>query len=125
MVARFRFVAWSVIVLCVALPARAGETEPVRPTDVIPLFNGKNLDGFYTWMKDTQYEDPRTVFSVKDGMLHVSGDGLGGLITKQAYRDYHLVIEFKWGEKTWGARQDRTRDSGILVHCTGPDGGYN
>ena len=49
----------------------------VRPTEVIRLFDGKSLNGFYTWMKDTQREDPRKVFRVTDGMLHVTGDGLG------------------------------------------------
>lgn len=98
----------------------------IRPTDgPIKLFNGKNLEGFYTWIRDTKYADPRKVFTVKDGMIHISGDGWGGLITRQAYRDYHLIVEFKWGEKTWGDRVDRTRDSGVLLHCWGPDGGYN
>jgi hypothetical protein len=32
------------------------------------------------------------------------------------------VIEFKWGQKTWGKRESRSRDSGILVHCFGPQG---
>src|SRR5687768_13424068 len=55
--------------------------EAIAPKDgPIQLFNGKNLDGFYTWLKDTKYEDPRQVFRVTDGMLHVSGDGLGGIL---------------------------------------------
>jgi hypothetical protein len=32
------------------------------------------------------------------------------------------VTEFRWGLATWGNRKDRTRDSGILLHCQGPDG---
>lgn len=97
----------------------------VSPTDgPIKLFNGRNLEGFYTWIRDSQYSDPKKVFTVKDGMIHISGDGYGGLITNRSYRDYHLVVEFKWGEKTWGNRVDRARDSGLLVHCWGPDGGY-
>ena len=97
----------------------------VTPTDKpIKLFNGRDLDGLYTFIQGTGYDDPRRVFTVKDGMIHVSGEGYGGLITKQSYRDYHLVIEFKWGERTWGNRQDRARDSGLLIHCHGPDGGY-
>tara|TARA_R110002095_G_scaffold135586_2_gene117549 strand:+ start:2170 stop:3018 length:849 start_codon:yes stop_codon:yes gene_type:complete len=119
-------------IICVCLAAvytfnvEAGDKDKVvTPQDgVIKLFNGKNLDGLYVWNRDTAYEDPRKIFTVKDGMLHISGDGYGGLITKQDYRDYHMVIEFKWGEKTWGARKDRARDSGVLIHCHGPDGGY-
>lgn len=103
-------------------PAR---TTAIKPTDgPIKLFNGKNLEGFYTWIRDLQYADPNKVFTVKDGMIHITGEGYGGLITNEAYRDYHLVLEFKWGKKTWGNRVDRTRDSGLLLHCWGPDGGY-
>ncbi len=97
----------------------------ISPTDgPIELFNGRNLEGMYTWIRDTQYSDPKKVFTVNDGMIHVSGDGYGGLITNESYRDYHLILEFKWGEKTWGDRIDRARDAGLLVHCWGPDGGY-
>ena len=100
--------------------------EAIKPTDgVVKLFNGRNLEGFYTWTRGTTYSDVKKNFTVKDGMIHVLGDGFGGLITNDAYRDYHLIIEFKWGEKTWGNRVDRTRDSGLLLHCWGPDGGYS
>jgi hypothetical protein len=57
-------------------------------------------------------------------MLHISGDGLGAVLTRNAYKDYHLVVEFKWGERTWHNRKNSTRDSGCLVHCVGPDGAY-
>lgn len=111
----------------IALPLHAAEpaSEPISPKDgPIQLFNGKDLTGFYTWLNDEQYEDSRKVFSVQDGMLHISGDGLGYICTKQAYKDYHLVAEFRWGDRTWRDRVDRARDSGILVHCFGPDGTF-
>ena len=112
-----------------ANPASAKDRRtgaPIRPQGgVIKLFDGKTLSGLTTWLKDTKYEDPRKVFRVTDGMLHITGDGLGAVITKDEYRDYHLILEFKWGPRTWEPRQDRTRDSGLLVHSTGADGGYN
>ena len=98
---------------------------PIKPTDkVITLFNGKNLDGLYTWMKDTKYEDPRRVFRVTDGMLHVTGDGFGSVTTKRQYRDYHLVLEYRWGTRTWPNRTDRAKDSGLLIHSQGADGSF-
>lgn len=102
------------------------EEKAISPCDgKIDLFNGKNLDGCYVWMRDTAFEDPRKIFTVNDqGHLLISGDGYGGLITKKSYRDYHMVIEFKWGGKTWKKRADRARDSGVLFHCHGPEGGY-
>ncbi|MBW3538960.1 MAG: DUF1080 domain-containing protein [Planctomycetes bacterium] len=114
-------------IFALTAPAPAGEKdgEAIRPENKIELLGGENLDGLYTWLKDTQYEDPKNVFRVTDGMLHITGDGLGAVITKNAYRDYHLVLEFKWGQRTWGARKERTKDSGLLIHSVGPDGGYN
>jgi hypothetical protein len=102
-------------------PGSDAPKEPVRPTEVIQLFNGKDLTGLTTWLKGSKREDPKKVFTVRDGIIHVSGADNGYLATDQAYRDYHLTVEYKWGEKTYGARY--VRNSGILLHATGPDGG--
>ena len=60
-------------------------SEAISPKDdVIRLFDGKTLGDCYTWLKDTKREDPRKVFRVDDGMLHISGDGLGGTRHEQA-----------------------------------------
>ncbi len=117
------------LVLCLsAKPALVRSDErnvPISPKkDVIHVFDGKSLDGLYTWIRGTQFEDPRKVFTVHDGLLHVSGDGFGGVITKKQYENYHMVLEFKWGEITWEPRKNNTRDSGVLLHCTGADGNY-
>jgi len=61
--------------------------EPIRPTELIKLFDGKTLGDCYTFLQDTKYEDPRRVFRVTDGLLHITGDGLGSLITNNEYRD--------------------------------------
>lgn len=104
-------------------PAPAG--EPLAPgSETIELFNGRDLSGWYVFLKDTKYEDPRQVFTVRDGMIHISGDGLGCITTNKEYRDYRLVTEWKWGERTWANRKQAAKDSGILVHSVGPDGGY-
>jgi hypothetical protein len=105
--------------------ATALADDAVAPTDeVIRLFDGHSLGDCYTWLKDTKRDDPRNVFRVTDGMLHVTGDGLGGIITNKRYRDYHLVLEFKWGDRTWHERENAARDSGLLIHSNGIDGGY-
>ena len=100
--------------------------EPAKPavkTGPVALrFNGKDLTGFYPYTHDHQFEDPNKVFSVRDGMLHISGEEFGGVATCGNFSDYHLVTEWKWGEKTYAPRKNNTRDSGILLHCVGPDG---
>ncbi len=118
------FGALAVILAGVAL-AYGEDAEPISPKNApIPLFNGKNLDGLYTWLSDAKYEDPRKVFTVENGMLHVSGEGFGYVATKRSYKDYHLVIEYRWGDRTWLHRTTRAKDSGAIVHCAEPDGSY-
>lgn len=106
-----------------AQPPQA-DPPPVKVTKKTVLFNGKNLDGWYKWLRENKYEDPKNVFTVQDKMIRISGEEWGGIATRNAYRDYHLVVEWKWGTKTWAPRVDKTRDNGILVHAVGQDGAY-
>jgi hypothetical protein len=104
------------------VPNFARDVPTIRSGEPIFQFNGKDLTGFYTYLHDYKYDDPAKVFTVHDGMIQISGDGFGGLSTKDEFRDYHLVTEWKWGERTWAPRKRNARDSGILLHCVGPDG---
>jgi hypothetical protein len=88
---------------------------------VIKLFNGKDLSGLTTWLKKSKHKDPLQVFTVTKGMIHVSGEDMGYLATDKEYKDYHLIVEFKWGKRTYGAKY--VRNSGILLNAIGPDGG--
>ena len=100
---------------------RAEAVSPVG--DVIRPFNGKDLKGLSTWLKETGKEDPKGVFSVEDGAIHISGEGLGYVATEKAYKNYHLVVEYRWGDHTDGSGY--VRNSGVLLHAVGPDGGAN
>jgi hypothetical protein len=71
------------------------------------------------------HDAPGEVFQLKGEELHISGRGYGYMVTKKSYKNYHLVVDFKWGPKTWGKRADRSRDNGILVHSYGPHGAYS
>ena len=111
---------------CVAVVGMAnGEDEHVTaisPDDnVIRPFNGKDLRGLYTWLKESGRQDPTGVFSVKDKAIHVSGEGFGYVATEKAYKNYHLIVEYRWGERADGSGY--VRNSGILLHAIGPDGG--
>lgn len=95
----------------------------------LQLFNGKDLANFYTWVVNYKYEDPHKVFTVVDQIdggpaIRASGQHYGGLITKEEFSNYRLVVEFRWGLLTWGDRKDKAKDSGVLLHCQGPDGNY-
>jgi len=99
----------------------AAPDVPVAPDRDIRLSNGKDLAGFHTWLKATGREDPKKVYTVTDGMIHISGVGLGYLATNQAYKDYDLTLEYKWGK--YHESGPSVRNSGLLVHAIGPDGG--
>lgn len=73
-------------------------------------------------------EDPLNVFSVQieDGMpvLYITGQIYGGLTTKKEYGNYHLKLEFKWGQKKYEPRLNAIRDNGILYHAYGEHGAF-
>ena len=118
-----------------------------------PLWNGADLDGWTTWIRqpepgsevpglkrdaDGKYtepigsgRDPLKVFTVVsdvDGRpaIRISGEVFGELRTTRAFKDYHLKLQFRWGQKKWPPR-DKTetpRDSGLLYHVhTAPGAG--
>ena len=119
------FVAWICSVVAACSLAAPG-------ADWRPLFNGKDLTGWETFLRpanqaDPDYglnRDPEKVFAVEelDGgpVIHVSGKYWGGIITTQQFENYHLQLEFKWGNKTWPPRLNAIFDSGLLYHCSAP-----
>jgi len=112
--------------LCLIAPligtSLAAFAEPVTNTvNVFDLIRAGQVEAHLSAKADLA--DPsENVFQLRDGLLHVSGRGYGYLATKPVFSDYHLVVEFKWGEYTWGQRKDRARDNGVLVHAFGPHG---
>jgi hypothetical protein len=87
-----------------------------------PLFNGKDLTGWYTFIKNRgKNNDSARVFSVKDGQLFITGQEFGYLVTEKKFTDFRLVVEFKWGEKKYPPRENRVRDNGILYYVVDSD----
>jgi len=93
------------------------------------LFNGKNLKnweiflgspvpGFEELAKSATKESTYQVIQL-DGkkVIRVSGEINASLATKAEYGNYHLHLEFKWGERVYGKR-----NSGLLYHSFGPFG---
>ncbi len=104
-------------------PSLSGHRKPQK---TIQLFNGKDLQGWYTFLKGYGRDsDPKKVFTVKDGLIHISGEVYGCITTEKEYEHYKLVVEYKWGDQTYEPRIDKARDNGVLLHSTGMDGGYS
>ena len=84
-----------------------------------PLFNGKNLDGWHSFLETKGINnDPENVFTVDNGLLHISGKEFGYIMTDKVFKNFRLVVEFKWGNKKWPPRDADTtrRDNGILFN---------
>ena len=108
------------LMLSMAASAQARPSIPPH-AKLSPLFNGRDLTGFDTLLeKQGVNSDPNKVFEVEKGMLHISGQEFGGLVTQKEYENYYLRAEFKWGEKTYPPRDGKARDSGIQYNITGP-----
>jgi hypothetical protein len=96
--------------------------EPITPERPMEPFNGTNFAGLYTFLRETKLEDPWRVFQITNRMVRITGDGVGYIGTRHEYRDYELLVEFKWGTRTTAWRKGKARDSGIFLHASGPDG---
>lgn len=93
------------------------------------LFNGKNLKGWEVFIGSPikgfeelkEKATPESIYSVVDlngeKSIKVSGDVNASLASKKAFKNYHLRLEFKWGEKVYGRR-----NSGLLYHSFGEFG---
>jgi hypothetical protein len=92
------------------------------------LLNGKDLKGWDTYIRSTGLNnDPDNVFSIvelEEGpALKVSGEHFAGISTVEEYSNYHLVLQFKWGEAKYAPKLNDKRDSGLLYHAVGEQGG--
>ena len=123
---RIAAAATAVLGLALAGPGVRGQgnSSAISPTTTIKLFDGVSLASFDSWLVDHHDQDPEKIFTVGDQIdgapaIRISGKVWGGLLTRQAYRDYRLIAEFRWGGVTWGNRKTRARDIGVLLHCRG------
>lgn len=112
------------VILAAVSPLLAAAQPGVPVTekiDILALMTKGEVDYHLNPTADVA-DKAEEIFVIKDNVLQISGRGYGYMATKTAYRDYHLIVEFKWTGPTFGKRADKARDSGILVHCHGPKG---
>jgi hypothetical protein len=144
-------VLWSGLMTLASLSSEAASAPAPSPSPSVwgvSLFNGRDLSGWDTWLgiphasvtgldlpKDEAGKytvaqglntDPKHVFTVVtvDGApaIRISGEMFGALTSREEYGDFHLRLEFKWGEKKWPPKENAARDSGILYDAVGEPG---
>ena len=101
-----------------------------KPKDEwVPLFNGKNLDGWTPKIKGYELGDNHAnTFRVEDGLLKVRYDkyekfdeNFGHLFFKESYSHYRIRVEYRFvGDQVKGGPGWAIRNSGIMIHGQDP-----
>jgi Domain of Unknown Function (DUF1080) len=107
----------------------------------VSLFNGVDLNDWDGWLgypdaaetfKKTHSVNPigaggvgkefKVVVVDGEPAIYVNGRIFGSLTHKGDYADYHLTLQFKWGESTYYPKLNDPKDSGLLYHSHGAPG---
>lgn len=108
--------------------ALAASKAPTLPSPWRPLFNGRDLDGWTVFEQGEGNADPHNAISIEKGVLHLLGPkftgpdkaSFGHIATKARYANYHLRMDFRFGERRFAPRLLQRRNSGLLYHM-GPE----
>jgi len=96
----------------------------------IPLFNGKNLDGWRVKIRGYEVGDNYAdTFRVEDGLLRVVYDDyeefdgkFGHLFFETPFSHYRLRVEYRFvGQQTPGGPGWAFRNSGVMLHGQSPE----
>ena len=80
----------------------------------IKLFNGKDLTGWSYFVDGNDEELAKSVYTVKDGVIHIVGEPFGCMYTDQSYSDYELHGEWRF-PNTEGVHPGKL-NSGLFLH---------
>lgn len=134
------------LVLLSLLSCQSKKEKKASANTWTPLWNGQDLTGWHSYLGapfnlevdslGNKLEpfgidnDPLEVIKVvqtdQGNAIRISGVAWGMIYTEGAFKDYHLKLKVKWGEKMHPPREKGPRDSGLLYHGFGePGSAYN
>ncbi|QDT25298.1 hypothetical protein Enr10x_05930 [Gimesia panareensis] len=114
--------------LCLPLTLSAEDTKAAEKW--IPLFNGKNLDGWTVKIRGYEPGDNfGNTFRVEDGLMTVNYDQydefdekFGHIFYKDSFSHYIIRVEYRFiGEQAKKGPGWAFRNSGIMVHGQSPE----
>ena len=76
-------------------PATGAPAPEVIPSQ-FALFNGRNLNGWTLFTDPSSDVKAEEVFTVKDGLINVSGNPFGYMRTNRQFDNYRLHVEWRW-----------------------------
>lgn len=104
----------AVVSLAAMLATAAAQNKgPIVPKKKIVLFNGKDFTGWKLFIPEKEGVDPKSVWSIKDGVIRCKGKPHGYIRTEADYADYIIHVEWRWPEEP--------TNSGVLLHVQGKD----
>lgn len=103
-----RLLVGALVVALLPSTLTAGDKEAVQ------LFNGKDLSGWTYHLRDSEAE-MKDVWSVKDGILICKGRPIGYIRTKDEYKNFKLIVQWRW------PKDKKPGNSGVLVRMMGKD----
>jgi len=111
------FVIMLIALITTDLPAQKKANKPAKTPKntkavTVQLFNGKDLSNWAFKLKDPAV-DPAKVFTVQNGIIHITGDPFGYMRTKDEYSDYNLHVEWRYPKEA--------SNSGVFIHAQLPD----
>lgn len=143
---------YKILAFVAALAAAAPALATPRPTLVLTeipkpagpatvLFNGQDLKDWDAWLG---YADPALTYKrppvapigataqsaemfkvmVEDRRpaLYINGKTWGSLVHKGDFQNYHLRLQYKWGNGRWAPRETQAPNNGLLYHSFGAPG---
>lgn len=86
--------------------------EQANAQKEVKLFNGKDLSN-WNFVIEKNAVPAEQVYSVSNGIIHIAGQPLGYMYTKEKYSNYKLHVEWCWPNGV-------TSNSGIFLHIADP-----
>lgn len=121
--------AFSQLFGAAALAASAGRLRAAEPSlpaydgPWMPLFNGRNFEGWSFYQDGVGTRDTNQALVIEKGEIHMlgpryrpAGTPFGHIATEAEYGDYHLRLEYRYGDIRYEPRLLAKRNSGILYH---------
>ncbi len=120
----------SLIILILSISAVSNAQQKANSNKgFVPIFNGKNFDGWHLKLRNGDEEMAKKVFAIEDGMVHAYKDvpdsldfntgeyGTHGMFFfNKKYSKYILRFEYKWGGKIVNNFNEWQYDAGVYYH---------
>ena len=97
-----------IVSMAVMAAALLGFANGAQAQKTTKLFNGKDLSN-WNFVVEKNAVPAEQVYSVKDGLIEITGQPIGYMYTKETYDNYKLHVEWRWPEGDNGA------NSGIFL----------